>query len=97
MSALVAFDVDGCLRSSSYKDVRPLEDVRSMMVLLKRMECQIMLWSGSGVLYARQVARECGVAHLVDRYASKTDKTIKPDITFDDEEMTRGKVNIRIP
>jgi phosphoserine phosphatase len=94
----VCFDVDGCLRSPSVTHyVRPIEDVRTLMVLLKRMECRIILWSGSGELYARQVARECGVSHLVDQFASKTDTTITPDITFDDEEMTRGKVNIRIP
>src|SRR5580698_5381606 len=86
----VAFDVDGCLRSAygDQKEVTPAEDVRQLMVLLWRMGCRIVLWSGSGELYARQVGRECGVARFVRQYASKTDTSIRPDITFDDEEMT---------
>ena len=94
----VAFDVDGCLRSAyGHGEATANEDVRQLMVLLWRMGCRIVLWSGSGELYARQVGRECGVARFVRQYASKTDTSIRPDITFDDEEMTRGRVNIRIP
>jgi phosphoserine phosphatase len=94
---LIAFDVDGTLRSAFGDDISPIEDARTLMVIFHAWDCKILLWSGSGELYARQVARQCGVAHLVDYYAHKSSSQYHPDITFDDEDVTLGTVNIRLP
>lgn len=96
----VAFDVDGCLRLPAGRQGYPVanEPVRQLLVILWHLPgVRIHVWSGSGELYARQVAAELGIRPYVHSYSSKTDPTIEPDITFDDEEMTRGRVNIRVP
>lgn len=93
----VAFDVDGCLRDARYSgEVIADEDVRWLLILLARFEqVRIHVWSGSGELYARQVAREIGIAPHVNSYSSKSDKSIKADLTFDDESVNMGVVNIQ--
>ena len=90
----VAFDVDGCLLSAI--DDRPLEDVRTLLVTLHTLGCHVVLWSGGGELHARMAARRAGVAHAVDGYAAKGAGLV-PDIAVDDQPVTLGRVNIRIP
>lgn len=89
----VAFDVDGTLISS--RDDRALEDVRTLLVTLKRLGCRIVVWSGCGSGYAQMVSRRIHVDHCVDAYADKG--VIHADITFDDQEVKLGLVNVRIP
>jgi hypothetical protein len=72
---LVAFDVDGTLRDNRVDPNRPPvanEDVRSLLVILSRLEnVTIMVWSGGGEKYARQVVAYLGLERYVDRYADK--------------------------
>lgn len=96
----VAFDVDGCVRLPAGHHGYPVanEPVRQLLVILSLMpNVRVHVWSGSGELYARQVCSELGLRPYVHSYSSKTDATVRPDVTFDDEEMTRGTVNIRVP
>lgn len=94
---LIAFDVDGTLRDNTTDKVRANEDIRTLIRILSRFKnVTILLWSGSGELYARQIAKECAVDWYIDRYASKLDwKEIQPDIAIDDIQDTAiGKLNL---
>jgi len=54
----VAFDVDGCLRQAAGTVPVADEDVRTMLRILKeRFGCRIVVWSGSGQLYAPRSGR----------------------------------------
>lgn len=95
----VAFDVDGTLRNNSETTGTPLanEDIRTLLRILKKFKnTKIIVWSGSGELYARQVAHELHIAQWVDKYASKSDHgNIKPDIAIDDIQDTAiGGINL---
>lgn len=96
----IAFDVDGTLIKDSYNGKgSPVanERIRSLLVALASFKnVRIVVWSGGGEIYARQVAREIGIAKYVDEYASKNlqgknadgsylfTPDIKPDIAIDD-------------
>lgn len=72
---LVAFDVDGTLRNNSVDyGGHPIanENIRNLLIILSKFKnVEIMVWSGGGELYARQVAASFGLAPYVDRYADK--------------------------
>jgi phosphoserine phosphatase len=97
----IAFDVDGTLIRNDMKDGKPVanERIRSLLVTLASFKnVKIVVWSGGGELYARQIASAIGIEKYVDQYAGKnhvaTTKTmppvhifkpdIKPDIAIDD-------------
>lgn len=99
---LIAFDVDGTLRCNTIEDkIVPNEEIRSLLVTLSKFKnVQIMVWSGGGETYARQVVAAMGLQKYVDRYADKQyakcpnctepcnhhvfATDIKPDIAIDD-------------
>jgi phosphoserine phosphatase len=72
---LVAFDVDGTLRdNTANQSVAPVanERVRTLLILMAHMKnVRIMVWSGGGELYARQVTAALGLQKYVDTYADK--------------------------
>jgi hydroxymethylpyrimidine pyrophosphatase-like HAD family hydrolase len=93
----IAFDIDGTLRSNTSDDVLANEDIRSLLRILKKFKnTYIVVWSGSGELYARQVSRELHITHWVNKFASKTDhEVINADIAIDDIQDTAiGKLNL---
>lgn len=97
----VAFDVDGTLRNNTVTSrVEANEDIRELMRILTRFKnVRILVWSGSGELYARQVAKELHISHWADSYASKTDheaiKLVGPVIAIDDIQDTAiGDLNL---
>jgi hypothetical protein len=95
----IAFDVDGTLRRNDddYDSPQANEDIRTLLRILKKFKnTKIIVWSGSGELYARQVANELHVKQWVDKYASKTDhEVINADIAIDDIQDTAiGKINL---
>jgi hypothetical protein len=96
---IVAIDVDGTLRSADDEcEIIPDEVVRDMLIYFWTLGCYIVVWSGSGKDYAERIGRACAVDRYVSLYASKTEaRAIGADITIDDEEVTLGTVNIRIP
>ena len=106
---LVAFDVDGTLRDNTITDrIVANERIRTILILLSGMKnTKIMIWSGGGERYARQVAAALAVEQYVDVYGDKgyggydedgrpifhTD--LRPDIAFDDiRECTLGAINL---
>ena len=105
---LIAFDIDGTLRNNEDESSIPEanEDIRQLLVILSKFKnVEIMVWSGGGELYARQVSQAIGISPYVNRYASKKitqedpngikSHSIKPDIAIDDiEECGLGLLNL---
>lgn len=94
---VIAFDVDGTLRRPGGNESRPeaQEWVRTLMLILSNMKnAEIVLWSGGGELYARQIGHELHVDHFVTRYAVKG--AIPVDLTIDDEDCRLGRLNLKL-
>lgn len=101
---LIAFDVDGTLVKNDGQPngrITANERVRRMLIdLAHSKNVRILVWSGGGELWARQAAKEIGVAPYVNQYADKQyikcaecdepchhhtfGTKIVPDIAFDD-------------
>ncbi len=106
----IAFDVDGTLRDNTVDQTKaPVanESVRSLLVLLSKCKnTRIVVWSGSGELYARQIVASLGIASYVDKYASKNHLGLvdgkhqfapdfTPDIAIDDIHACElGRLNL---
>lgn len=70
---VIAFDVDGTLVNNQLSG-EPIanERIRSLLIILASFKnTKIVVWSGGGELWARQAAREIGVAKYVDAYYDK--------------------------
>lgn len=108
---LIAFDIDGTLRNNTVsQDRAPVanEDIRTLLIILRKFKnTRIMVWSGGGELYARQVCAALGLEYYVDYYASKylaeDDEMgvrkghpyLQPDIVIDDiQDCVLGKINL---
>jgi hydroxymethylpyrimidine pyrophosphatase-like HAD family hydrolase len=106
---LIAFDVDGTLRNNEVTDrVEANERIRTLLIILSSMKnTKIMVWSGGGEVYARQMASAMALDKYVDAYGDKGyggyDKDghpiftteLQPDIAFDDiQACTLGKLNL---
>lgn len=116
---LIAFDIDGTLRDNSKDEsADPMldrgrlpeanEDIRNLLIILSKFKnVEILVWSGGGELYARQVCQALGIMQYVDRFASKwlspddgmgvhtPHPDIQPDIAIDDiHECILGKINL---
>lgn len=93
----IAFDIDGTLRNNQTDKIIANEDIRTLVRILAKMKnTTIIVWSGSGELYARQVTDKLHITQWVTGYASKTaHEEIKPDIAIDDIQDTAiGKINL---
>lgn len=100
----IAFDVDGTLVNNgalSEDQIVANERIRTLLIILAGMKnTRIIVWSGGGVLWARQAASALGITKYVDEYADKQyikckkcnnpcnhhtfGTTLKPDIAIDD-------------
>lgn len=107
----IAFDVDGTLISNTQNPnaaYKANERIRGLLIALASFKnVRIVVWSGGGELYARQVAREIGIAPYVNQYASKNhlgqdengrhmfNPDLRPDIAIDDiQDCTLGVFNL---
>jgi hydroxymethylpyrimidine pyrophosphatase-like HAD family hydrolase len=94
----IAFDIDGTLRDGSYeKGIKANENIRTLLIILRKFKnVRIVVWSGSGKLYAQQIGHMFGLDEYVHRYASKLEyEDIKPDIAIDDIQDTNlGQINL---
>lgn len=105
----ICFDVDGTLISNKGEgDPIANERIRSLLIALASFKnVRIIVWSGGGELYARQVARAIGISRYVNQYASKNhmgqdengqhlfNPDIKPDIAIDDiQQCNLGVFNL---
>jgi len=69
----IAFDIDGTVRNNKYANV-PIanERIRTLLVTLASFKnTKIILWSGGGEIYARQIANAFGITKYIDEYADK--------------------------
>lgn len=72
---VIAFDCDGTLIRNGAADARRIvanERIRTLLIILASMKnTKIIVWSGGGELWARQVASAIGINEYVDAYADK--------------------------
>lgn len=107
----IAFDCDGTLIRDGAMDDHEIianERIRSMLITLASFKnTKIIVWSGGGELWARQVAAALGINKYVDKYAAKNligrDEAghpmfapdIRPDIAIDDiQSCELGVLNL---
>lgn len=110
----IAFDCDGTLINNideqfKEKTIIANERIRSLLIIFASMKnVRIVVWSGAGELWARQVAAAIGINQYVDQFASKNHlgkgadgKHIfnpdipKPDIAIDDIHACElGDINL---
>jgi hydroxymethylpyrimidine pyrophosphatase-like HAD family hydrolase len=92
----IAFDCDGTLLNNTKQQPIANERIRTLLIALASFKnTRIVVWSGGGELYARQVASALGISSYVDTYAGKNPQrpvgvtetasrhVFKPDITPD--------------
>lgn len=95
---VIAFDVDGTLRDNSVIDrVVANERVRTLLIALASMKnTYIVVWSGSGQLYAKQAVNELAIAKYVNICMGKEHwQQLKVDIAIDDIQDTAiGGINL---
>lgn len=110
----IAFDCDGTLiRNDGPGDMDggvPIanEGIRSLLITFAGFKrTKIIVWSGGGELYARQVAASIGITKYVDEYRSKNltgknpdgsyifEPGFVPDIAIDDiQSCELGLINL---
>lgn len=107
---VIAFDCDGTLVTTfSQKSGKIVanERVRTLLIALAHMKnTKIVVWSGAGELWARQVGAAIGIDKYVDMYTTKnhigfdgdTHKfapEFQPDIAIDDiQDCELGGINL---
>lgn len=88
----VAFDVDGTLiHQIGDQEDSPRYEVIQLYKILESAGCEMFIWSGGGLGYAERWAQKLGLNGTIIIKGS-----LVPDIAVDDEEVTLGKVNLRI-
>lgn len=100
---IFAIDVDGTLIDIDSRGNKPTidEDIRTLLVILatKFKNVKVVVWSGGGELYARQVGSILGIDKYVSEYRGKelnTDTpTLKPAVAIDDvDKCELGVINL---
>lgn len=115
----IAFDVDGTLRNNvNDNSQHPMldegkypianEEIRTLLIILSKFKnVEILVWSGGGELYARQICSSLGISKYVSKYAGKwitqedgmgvrnTHPTLKPHVAIDDiHDCILGDINL---
>lgn len=108
---IIAFDCDGTLVTTESAETRKIvanERQRSMLIALAHSKnVRIVVWSGGGEMWARQVGAALGLDKYVWKYTSKNylgkdengkhmfDPEFVPDIAFDDiQDCQLGGLNV---
>lgn len=84
----IAFDVDGTL---IYEDA-PRHEIINLFRGFYGLGCEMIIWSGGGIEYAERWADRLGLNAIIAAKGS-----LRPDLTFDDEEITLGICNYQVP
>lgn len=87
----IAFDCDGTLLD--YNNTPRLEII-AMLRAFRNAGYQIIVWSGGGVNYARNVVDRLGLRDDVDMVSDKRPGTV--DVAVDDQIVNLGQVNIQV-
>lgn len=95
---LVAFDVDDTLiipaiATGLDRDV-PNYDVIAVYRWFQAQGHMMLVWSGGGEDYARSWGERLGLN--ADYYLDKHDATLIPDLTFDDSDLSLGRLNVKV-
>jgi phosphoserine phosphatase len=110
-TVVIAFDCDGTLVTTFSQKSQKIvanERVRTLLIALASMKnTKIVVWSGSGELWARQVGAAIGIDKYVDLYTTKNHlgkneagrhmfaPEMVPDIAIDDiQDCELGEVNL---
>jgi hydroxymethylpyrimidine pyrophosphatase-like HAD family hydrolase len=93
----IAWDVDGTLiwdGQPPYEDHAdtPRYSVIRLYLMLESLGCEMYIWSGGGVDYARRWAEKLGLRQAI--IVAKG--SFVPDIAYDDEYVKLGKINIKV-
>jgi hydroxymethylpyrimidine pyrophosphatase-like HAD family hydrolase len=84
----IAFDVDGTLVDY---DGKPRATVIALLRNFQRLGCNVFVWSGGGIPYAKQRVRELGI----DGVVVVEKGSFKPDLAIDDQEVQLGILNFQ--
>jgi len=88
----ICFDIDGTLiHQVGQKEDTPRYDIIQLFHLFEQFGCEMCCWSGGGVDYAERWVSKLGLNAVVVAKGA-----FVPDIAFDDENVTLGKVNIKV-
>ncbi len=87
----IAFDIDGTLLTFDNKPNYPIIELLHKFCLLN---CDIFVWSGGGVDYARSIVNRLGLENKVKVIPKSSEQ--KVDICIDDQEVALAKVNLKI-
>lgn len=92
----IAFDIDDTVWKVLYVPrIQQIPDYDLVQVIrwFYQNGDTIYFWSAGGIDYAQTIINKLGL----DAYGVVIGKgTIRPDIAFDDEKVTLGKVNVRV-
>jgi phosphoserine phosphatase len=108
---IIAFDCDGTLVTTDSAETKKIvanERIRTLLIVLASFKnTKIVVWSGGGEMWARQVGAAIGIDKYVDAYADKNhlckDENGKhvfapgfaPDIAIDDiQDCELGLLNL---
>jgi hypothetical protein len=96
LEMIIAIDVDNTLIHEVDGSVCLNTDVVALMVAIHNLGvADIVVWSGGGQDYARHVVEKYGLTHLV--YSCDAKGSVGADITLDDQDMSLGLVNLKLP
>jgi len=96
----VAFDVNNTLIDNIEQlegteieglDDTPRYEIIQIFYFFQNKGCDMYIWSTDGPEYAEEWAKKLGLSAKIVEKGS-----FIPDITFDDTEVSLGKVNIRV-
>lgn len=88
----IAFDIDGTLLNLD--DTPNWRMIYTLIHLSWIKENRIYVWSGSGLEYANRFVEKFGLTAMIADVVEKA--SFVPDIAFDDQEVTLGKVNVKV-
>lgn len=97
----IAFDIDDTLwkvrgKPGSFDQV-PDYDLIQVLRWFYNNGDDIYVWSAGGIDYAQTIIRKLGLDEIVTAVLQKSNHPFqKMDITFDDQEVTMGLVNVRV-
>jgi hydroxymethylpyrimidine pyrophosphatase-like HAD family hydrolase len=87
---IICFDVDECLIDHG----RPVDaNIKLLKIMAK--SHRVYMWSGNGYEHAYDIAKQLGLITIISGVLTKY-HGINPDITFDNQEIQLGKVNIKV-
>ena len=93
----IAFDVDDCLIvprvATGFPDEVPNYDTIKIYKYFQEQGNQMIVWSGSGIDWAKRWAEKLGLQPCEIRVKQKSEDV---DIAFDDCVVDLAKVNIRV-